>query len=80
MTKEDMLMNIQYRDFNLRTGKKIKNLRIEKQLTREHLAELAEISTKFLYEIEIGKKGCSAYVLYRLARSLTVSADFLISE
>lgn len=75
-----MLMNIRNQDFNVRTGKKIKNLRIENQLTREYLAEQADISFKFLYEIETGKKGCSAYVLYRLAKSLNVSADFLMSE
>lgn len=73
-------MKIQYRDFNLRTGKKIKSLRIERKFTREYLAELTDISCKFLYEIEIGKKGCSAYVLYRLAKSLNVSADFLMDE
>ena len=75
-----MHMNIQYQGFNLRTGKKIKNLRMGKKLTREYLAESADISCKFLYEVETGKKGCSAYVLYRLAKSLNVSADFLMSE
>lgn len=73
-------MNIRNQDFYIRTGNKIQKLRMENHLTRECLAEQADISFKFLYEIETGKKGCSAYVLYRLAKSLNVSADFLMSE
>ena len=73
-------MNIRNQDFYRRIGNKIKKLRIENHFTRERLAEQANISFKFLYEIETGKKGCSAYVLYRLAQSLNVSADFLMSE
>lgn len=73
-------MNIRNQDFYRRIENKIKKLRIENHFTRERLAEQANISFKFLYEIETGKKGCSAYVLYRLAQSLNVSADFLMSE
>lgn len=56
------------------------NLRLHKHYTREYLAELAGISTKFLYEIEMGKKGCSSYVVYMLAQALDVSLSSLIQE
>ena len=35
-------------------------------------------SPKFLYEIEAGKKGFSSKVLYRLAKALNVSCDFIL--
>ena len=47
-------------------------------MTREALAELADISTSFLYEIETGKKSFSAYTLKNLSRALNVEADYIL--
>lgn len=66
-------------DFNTEAGIRIRLVREMNHLTREQLAELAEISPKFLYEIETGKKGFSAYTLYRIAEGLSVSADFILT-
>lgn len=66
--------------FNLVLGERIMDIRVRHKFTREYLAEKAEISPKFLYEIEMGKKGCSSYVLCRLAEALGVSADFLLQN
>lgn len=68
-----------YDEFNVKTGKKIRKMREELEYTRDYLAEKSDISSKFLYEIEIGKKGCSSYILYRLAISLGVRVDSLIA-
>ena len=38
-------------------GIRIRFLREERHYTREYLAEMADISPKFLYEIESGQKG-----------------------
>ncbi len=65
--------------FNIKIGKRIKTMRLHRHYTREYLAEIADISPKFLYEIEVGKKGCSSYVLYMLARALDVSVASLIT-
>lgn len=67
-----------YNEFNINIGKKIKELRVEKAFSRTLLAARADISAKFLYEIELGKKGCSCYILYRLAVALGVRVDRLI--
>ena len=40
-------------DFYAKAGQRIRNLREVNRYTREKLAELAEISPKFLYEIEV---------------------------
>lgn len=52
-------------DFYAKAGQRIRNLREVNRYTREKLAELAEISPKFLYEIEVGAKGFSADTLSR---------------
>ena len=38
-------------------GHRIRTIRKQRGYSREYLAELSDISTKFLYEIECGKKG-----------------------
>lgn len=59
-------------------GERIRELREIQSYTREALAEKADISSKFLYEIETGKKGFSADVLCRLSRALAVSCDYIM--
>lgn len=41
-------------------GQRIKGLRLNRKMTREVLAEAAEMSVSFLYEIETGKKRFSS--------------------
>ena len=60
-------------------GERIKNLRQHHNLTREEVAEKAEISSKFLYEIEKGTKGLSADTLLRIARTLSCSCDYILT-
>lgn len=45
-----------YDEFNIEIGKRIKKLRLQKEYTREYLAECADISAKFLYEVESGEE------------------------
>lgn len=59
-------------------GKRIFNLRIAKKISREQLAEMADISPKFLYEMENGKKGFSAEILCNIADSLSVKCDYIM--
>ncbi len=54
-------------------------LRNDRGYTREQLAELADISDKFLYEIETGKKGFSAVTLMNLSKALEVSLDYIMT-
>ena len=60
-------------------GFRIRNLREANGYTRDALAARIEISTKFLYEIEMGKKGFSAEVLFRLSQKLAISTDYLLT-
>lgn len=59
-------------------GTRIYLLRADRGYSREYLAERAEISPKFLYEIECRDKGFSAYTLSKLATALGVTTDYIL--
>ena len=61
-----------------RIQKRIKELRKQQNLTQEQLAELADISTHYVYEIEAGLKTMSCPILAAVACSLHTSADYLL--
>lgn len=63
---------------NAEIGNRLKNLRINSDMSREQLAERAGVSAKFVYDIERGVKGMSAETLGRLAKALGQTCDFLI--
>ena len=63
---------------NKHAGERIRDLRETQNYTREAFAEKVEISEKFLYEIEVGKKGFSADTLCRIANALSVSCDYIM--
>ena len=67
-----------YIEFRTECGKRILQARTRRKYSRGELAVLAGISPKFLYEIEMGKKGCSSYVVSCLAEALDVSVDYLL--
>ena len=64
-------------EFNIAVGCRVRNLREARGWTREKLAEYAKMSDKYLYEIEAGKKGLSAYKMLSLANVLGVTMDYL---
>lgn len=59
-------------------GERIMQLRMDRRYTREQLAYLADISEKFLYEIEMNKKGFSADTLMKISHALEVSMDYIM--
>ena len=60
-------------------GARIRQLREMNRYTREKFAEIADISPKFLYEIETGQKGFSADTLYRIAKGLSVNCEYILT-
>ncbi|MCM1569584.1 MAG: helix-turn-helix domain-containing protein [Roseburia sp.] len=61
-----------------KVGKRIRELREMNHYTREVFAEKVEISPKFLYEIETGRKGFSADVLLRMSKAFSVSCEYIM--
>lgn len=64
---------------SLDIGLRIRALREANSYTREAFATRINISTKFLYEVESGKKGFSAETLYKISRALSTSSDYIMS-
>ena len=62
----------------MKRGERIRELREIQTYTREAFAEKIDISPKFLYEIETGKKGFSADVLGRISKALSISCDYIM--
>lgn len=60
-------------------GERIEEMRRGYGYTRKQFAKKAEISEKFLYEIEKGKKGFSAENLWNIANTLGVSSDYILT-
>lgn len=60
-------------------GNRIRKLREEAGITREEFAEDTELSVKFLYEIETGRKGISAMTLLKIAKRLFCSCDYIMT-
>ena len=63
---------------NIVVGERIKGLRLKRKMTREELAEAADLSVSFIYEIETGKKSFSAYTLGNLSKALAVNSDYIL--
>ena len=61
-----------------RIGERIRELREIHNYTREAFAEKVDISAKFLYEIETGKKGFSVDTLGKISIALSVSCDYIM--
>ncbi|MCM1127153.1 MAG: helix-turn-helix domain-containing protein [Lachnospiraceae bacterium] len=70
-----MAYEIPYSEIGLR----IRTLREANSYTRDAFAEKIRISAKFLYEIEVGKKGFSVEILYKISKALSVSTDYLVT-
>ena len=68
-------MKMDYREI----GERIAHLRIEKGYSRDVFAKQIDVSTRFLYDLEAGKKGFSVWVLYNISQALSVSCDYLIT-
>lgn len=59
-------------------GKRIRECRKRKHLTQAQLAEMLNISPKFICEIERGSKGIALKNFVLLVQALEVSADYLL--
>lgn len=59
-------------------GARLRALREERGYTREQLAECVDLSDKFIYEIESGRKGLSAMTLLRFHSVFQVSCDYIL--
>ena len=60
-------------------GDRIRYVRELNHYSRDDLAESANMSSKFLYEIEVNNKGFSAISLLKICKALDVSSDYILT-
>lgn len=59
-------------------GKRIKELRQLRGYTREELAEMVDVTARFVYDIELGNKGMSLATLTSLSKALNAPTDYIL--
>ena len=68
-------------DFLEKLGRRVRHFRMGKNLTQESVAELCDLSTKYISDLERGKANVSVIVLDKVAVNLgTTSIDLLANE
>lgn len=60
-------------------GGRIRSIRKSRGMIRDILVEKSGMSSKFLYEIEHGKKRFSVETLCRIVSTLDVSCDYIMT-
>lgn len=64
----------------VKLGEKIKKERVRNRLTQEMLAEMADITSSYVGQIERGERKVTLSKLVRIANVLNVSVDYLLSD
>ena len=59
-------------------GERIRHRREELNISREQLAELLDVSPKFIADIECGIRGVSLKRLVLLSTNLLISTDYIL--
>ena len=59
-------------------GKRIHRIRLDRGFTLEALAELAQLSKSFIWEVEHDRSGISGKRLLQVANALGASVDYLL--
>ncbi len=65
-------------ELSAQIGQRVQTNRKLNKLTREKLAEMAEISVSFLQQIENGQKSMTTTTLFKVCSALNISADYLL--
>lgn len=61
-------------------GRRVKHFRRQKKWTQEKLAQEAHINDKYVYDIEVGNKCMSIWVLEKLANALEIDVANLLRD
>ena len=64
---------------NKQIGRRVRDMREYQEMTREQLAEYADISVQFLSTIESGQKSMTTHTLYKMSKALNVTTDYLVT-
>lgn len=62
----------------IQLGKRVRALRIQRGISQERLADLADIHRNYISQIEGGKRNLSFFNVVKIARALKVSPSKLV--
>lgn len=65
-------------EFAKRIGERLRETRLEKNMSQAELAEKAHISLPIISDFELGKKGMHLHTFVALAEALQVSPDYIL--
>lgn len=74
------MKNIRNDDLIKALGRRVRDLRSEKKLTMEKLAELSGIDYRQLSYIELGQTDASLSTLHAICKGLDISLSFLMDS
>lgn len=60
-------------------GRRIRRQRETLHMSRAEVADLLNVSSKFVGDIEYGSKGVSIHTLYKLSQILNLTTDYIVS-
>jgi len=64
----------------MQTGRKILNLRCDRKISQQDLAKACNITPSALSKIEAGINSPRAYIVWRIAKKLGVTVEYLLDE
>ena len=67
-------------DIKQKFGKRLKELRLQKGLSQEALANIAELDRTYIPSIEKGERNVSITVIEKLAKALGVKITYIFNE
>lgn len=69
------------KDLNFeKIGKKIKEVRLEKKLTQEYLADAVDVNTSHISNIENNRVKVSLSTLIKICNALNITVDYILEE
>jgi len=66
------ILNFVFMDIKIKFGQKVKELRLEKGLSQEAFADLADLDRTYISSIEKGERNVSIIVIEKVATALNI--------
>ena len=64
---------------NFSVGNRLRELRAERAMSQEQVANIAEVTTSYLGQVERGQKNITVYKLGKICEALNVSLEYFFS-
>lgn len=66
------------KQINIEIGMRIKQIRTQRKITQEQLAEMIDVTVQYISDLERGVTGSSVATIVKLCQVLDVSSDYIL--